>query len=418
MKDVRRFATVLAASGIALGAICSGPALASGRSVPQGFFGVDMDPWALMRNGHDINTELATAAASGVESVRIPLYWFDAQPYSSMDRVPTGSIDAMTPAPDGGAPYRWGNVDAFMTAAANSGIRVLPIIIGAPQWAADTRWDKTLKIPSNPATYARFSAALVGRYGSKGTFWSDHPAVAKVPITSWQIWNEPDIDRYWPQHLGETQTVAVNGKVKQVKGLNFAPTYTVLLRAARAAIKQADPTAQVMLASMTNRAWSSLKLLYASGARGNFDEVGANVFSKTPANLVTAIKQIRSTMAANGDSRLPYSATEYSWSSSSGSIPLTAHMGWIVTSVLNQAKNAGAAMDLFTRNRTALKIKATYWYTWASDDTGADSVWDYSGMRRVGASSITSKPVLTTFAKKALAAEGCARKTVANACAP
>ena len=416
MDDVRRIATVLAISLMGFGA--AGAVDASARSVPQGFFGVDMDPWTLMRNGHDINYELSTAAASGVESVRIPLYWFDVQPYSSIERVPAGTLPAMTPAPDGGAPSRWGNLDTFVTAAANRGIRILPIIIGAPQWAADTRWDKTLKIPSDPATYARFSAALVNRYGSNGTFWTSNPSITKTPITTWQIWNEPDIDRYWPQHLGETQTVSVNGRVKRVKGLNFAPTYTVLLRAARAAIKQADPSAQVMLASMTNKAWYSLKLLYASGARGNFDEVGANVFSKTPANLITAIKEIRSTMAANGDSRLPYSATEYSWSSSVGAIPLTAHMGWLVTSVTNQAKNAGAAMDLFIRYRSTLKLKGTYWYTWASDDSGTDSVWDYAGMRKVGVSSVSSKPVLATFAKKALAAEGCARKAVATSCAP
>ena len=375
-----------------------------------------MDPWALVRGGHDINAELATAAASGVESVRIPLYWFEVQPYSAMDRVPADTASAMTPAADGGAPFRWGNLDTFVTAAANRGIRILPIIIGAPQWAADARWNKALKIPEDPATYARFSGALASRYGQQGSFWVDNPGVTKTPITTWQVWNEPDIDRYWPQHLGETQTVVVAGKTKRVKGLNFAPSYTALLRPARAAIKQADPSAHVMLASMTNRAWSSLKLIYASGARGSFDEVGANVFTKTPANLVTAIAQIRSTMAAYGDSRIPYSATEYSWSSSGGSIPITAHMGWLVTSITNQAKNAGTAMDLFVRSRASLKIKATYWYTWASDDRGADSVWDYAGMRRVGASSVTSKPVLATFAKKALAAEGCTRKAVATAC--
>ncbi len=376
-----------------------------------------MDPWALMRSGHNLGTELSTAAASGVESVRFPLYWFDVQPYSAMDRVPTDTVSSMTPATDGGAPFRWGKLDEFVGAASARGIRLLPIIIGAPQWAADPRWNKTLKIPADPSTYAKFSSALVKRYGPNGDFWNENPAVMKTPITTWQIWNEPDLDRYWPQHLGETQTVTVGGKVKRLRGLNFAPSYTTLLRTARASIKQADPGAQVMLASMTNRAWLSLKLLYASGAKGTFDEVGANVFSKTAPNVIEAIKQVRSTMSANGDARLPYSATEYSWSSASGAIPLTAHMGWIVTSVTNQAKNAGAAMDLFSRYRASLKIKATYWYTWASDDSGTESVWDYAGLRRVGMSSVSSKPVLATFAARALKAEGCKRKVAATSCA-
>jgi len=393
------------------------PAAASARSIPQGFFGVDMDPWALMRDGHDINTEMTTAAASGVESVRVPIYWYDVQPYSAMSRVPSSAVASMTEDPAGGPPLRLGRLDQFVAAASNRGIRILPIIIGAPQWAADPRWKKSLNPPADPATYASFSASLVKRYGPSGSFWTENPGTVKSPITSWQVWNEPDIDRYWPQHLGETQSVTVRGKAKRVRGLNFAPSFTLLLRAAHAAIKDADPKAQIVLASMTNKAWTSLKLLYASGARGTFDEVGANVFSKTPSNLVTAIRQIRSTMAANGDSRLPYSATEYSWSSSAGSIPLTSHMGWIVTSVSNQARNAGTSMDLFLRYRTSLKIKATYWYTWASSDSGNSSVWDYAGLRRTGNSQVNSKPVLATFARKALAAEGCKSKTVATSCA-
>jgi len=376
-----------------------------------------MDPWALMRSGHDITTELATAAASGVESVRVPVYWYDVQPYSAMSRVPSGALSSVTANPDGGPPLRLGKLDQFVGAASNLGIRILPVIIGAPQWAADPRSNKTLEPPADPATYARFTSALVNRYGPGGSYWTENPGAVKTPITSWQIWNEPDLERYWPQHVGETQTVTVRGKLRRLKGLDFAPSFTLLLRATHAAIKEADPNAQVMLASMTNRAWSSLKQLYASGARGTFDQVGANVFSKNPANLVSAIRKIRGTMSANGDSRLPYSATEYSWSSSAGRFPLTDHMGWIVTSVANQARNAGTSMELFVRNRTSLRISSTYWYTWASTDTGTNSVWDYAGLRRAGTSAVNSKPVLATFAKKALAAEGCKRKSVATACA-
>jgi hypothetical protein len=121
-------------------------------------------------------------------------------------------------------------------------------------------------------------------------------------------------------------------------------------------------------------------------------------------------------MAANGDSRLSYVATEYSWSSAIGAIPFSSHMGWLVTTPSNQAKNAGQAMDLFTKYRNSLKLRGAYWYTWASPDSGVTSVWDYAGLRKVAPTAVTSKPVLATYARKALLAEGCTGKQVATSC--
>ncbi|MEI7889895.1 MAG: hypothetical protein WCI34_06260 [Actinomycetes bacterium] len=390
---------------------------ASRRMVPQGFFGVDMDPAQITRLGGNLDTELSTAAASGVESVRAPLYWFEVQPYATWAAVPSALRGHFTPSPDGGAPYNWTATDTFMTATAQVGIQVLPILLGTPKWASDPNYAGTFQIPASPTRFADFCAAAVQRYGPDGSFWTEHPSIPRVPVSRWQVWNEPDLDRYWPQHKGETQTVTVSGRTKRLKGLGFAPSYVALLRQAAARIRATDSTAHVMLASMTNLAWSSLTLLYASGARGNFDEVAANVFSKTAPNIVSAVKTIRSTMATNRDSAIPYSVTEYSWSSASGIISPSVHMGWLVSTQVVQAKNAALAIDQFLKNRATLKLKSTFWYTWGSSDTGIDSVWDYAGMRRVAPGQTISKAVLATFAKKALAAEGCRTKTVATACA-
>jgi len=409
-------AIIMAVSSIGL-VTMPDQASAAPRKVPQGFFGVDMDPWQLSRLGSTVDAEMAAAAASGVESVRIPLYWFDIQPYATWSDIPWALRGRYTASPDGGAPYNWAAADAFMTAASRTGIRVLPIVLGAPRWAADPSSNRAIPVPTSPSRYAEFCAAAVARYGTRGSFWAAHPELTANPVTAWQIWNEPDLDRFWPQHSGETQSVTVNGQTKRLKGLGFAPSYVALLKAARTRIKATDSNAKVMLASMTNLAWFSLKLVYASGARGSFDEVGANVFSKTAPNIVSAVKTIRATMAANHDSSLPYSVTEYSWASGTGSIDPTSHMGWLVSSQADQAKKAGLAIDQFLASRVSLKLKATYWYTWGSSDSGVASVWDYAGLRRLRPGANLSKPVLATFAKKALAAEGCRTKTVATACA-
>ena len=360
---------------------------------------------------------MTAGAGGGVEVGTIPPYWFGIQAYATWAGIPLALRGRYTASVDGGSPYNWTAADAFMTAAARTGIRVLPIVLGAPPWAADANSARTIPVPASAARYAEFCAAAAGRYGTGGSFWAAHPDLTLRPVTTWQIWNEPDLDRFWPQHKGETQTVTIWGHTKRVKGLGFAPSYVALLRAARASLKATDGNARVMLASMTNFAWSALKLLYASGAQGSFDEVGANVFSRTAPNIVSAVKTIRATMASNHDANLPYSVTEYSWSSSGGTIDPTSHMGWLVSTQTDQARNAGLAIDQFLKNRVALKLESTFWYTWGSSDSGALSVWDYAGMRRLQPGANLSKPVLATFAKKALAAEGCRTKTVATVCA-
>jgi hypothetical protein len=50
--------------------------------------------------------------------------------------------------------------------------------------------------PKRYADLGRFGALLVHRYGPDGTFWSQNPDVQKLPIRSWQIWNEPNLKAY------------------------------------------------------------------------------------------------------------------------------------------------------------------------------------------------------------------------------
>ena len=407
---------ILAALIACAAAVPAASATAATRSVPTGFYGVDMDPWAMQRQGVDIPAELALAARSGVESVRIPIYWFDVQTYGSVNSVPTALKTEFTRPADGSPPFRWGRLDSFFAAAAEHSIRVLPIVLGAPRWAADTRLNRALPIPRSPSEYAAFSSALAHRYGPSGEFWQANPSLPQAPVREWQIWNEPDIEAFWPQHAGEAQSVSIGGVQHKSTAFRFAPTYLELLRAARTAIKGVDPGSTVLLGSLTNSAWKSLQLIYSAGGHGLFDGVAANIFSKSPKNIPVAIKRIRSVMSAHGDSRLPYTVTEYSWAAPKGVLAPTLHMSWLATSQTTQARNAAAAMRSFKAARQQLRVNSTYWYTWASTASGAASVWDYAGMRVGPASQLQSRPVLASFAQLALAAEGCRSKLDSGAC--
>ncbi len=103
-------------------------------------------------------------------------------------------------------------------------------------------------------------SALVERYEPDGTFWQTHHP--KVPIRMWQIWNEPNLKVFWDKQP-------------------FQRSYVSLLRAAHSAIKQADPNAKVVLASMPNFSWKQLAGIYKiHGARKLFDVVGVHPYTK------------------------------------------------------------------------------------------------------------------------------------------
>lgn len=435
----------MALCATAIAAAMAPAAASAGRTVPQGFAGLHMEsPKLLEASGVDFTTEMARAAASGVETIRFPVYWSDIQPYSSIGAVPPSRADQFTPDPDGGAPYDWTWLDRFVQAAAAKRIYLVPTLIGAPSWAADKAYPTgkgdnplIMPVPASFERFGQFAAALAGRYGTGGVFWNEHPTLRPLPILTWQIWNEPNFSYYWPQHVGETQavtvTVAGSPVVKSLPDLYFAPTYVDLVRKSRAAIKAVDSKAKIMLASMANSdrrtripppgAWVDLTYVYRAGGKGSFDIVAANLFTGLPKNLPTYLGWYRSAMAAGGDSKLPITVTEFSWSASLNHIPLVDSdgnankMASIIVSPDTQAKNIGLAFSYFVSAIKKSVISGIYWHTWATRYSDTADVWDWSGLVSQSGSTITPTPSLAAYKSAAFKIEGaCKRKVLATDC--
>jgi hypothetical protein len=397
------------AVAVAIVAVNPDGASAATRKVPQGFAGVAIDPWELNREGVSVSAELNRAASAGVESVRFPIYWFDLQPYR-------------------GGSYTWRALDEFFTAAGRVHMALTPNLIGAPKWAADPRYiggssQVTMPIPKDPNEFAKFASDVVSRYKPGGTFWADNPSLNQPTIRSWQIWNEPDFTRFWPQHLGETQTVTVAGKRVTSKDLRFAHSFLQLLRPTSAAIRAADPNAKIMLGSFTNIAWDSVARFYKAGGKslgksGLYDSIGLNFFTSKPSSLVTAISKTRSALRSFGDSQIPITLSEYSWTSAAGITFPDMKLRYIAMSSKAQATNLTSAFSSLVSNRAKLGIDSTYWYSWATPDKGNSTIWDYSGLRAYGTGKVVDKPALAAFSKVALAAEGCRWKLQADSCSP
>jgi hypothetical protein len=331
------------------------PAATAGAAVPSSFYGV-MGDGPLLDGRPDLARETRLMRASGIGTLRVAVYWRSMQP----------SADA---------PIDFSRTDRILEASARAGLDVLPVLVRAPSWA--TGGDgREGAVPDDPQTYANFCTAMVQRYGPAGSFWAQNPSVPRLPVRRWQLWNEPDIPRYWV-------------------GRPWAPTYVNLLRPASAAVRAADPTAQVVSAGLTNKSWQDLDELYEAGARGLFDAAAIHPFSRRVVNVVKIVKLARRTMAQNGDARKTLLLTEVSWSSGKGRS--TFNYGWETTEK-GQAKKIRQALPALTKVRRKFRLGGIWWYTWLSPRLGDDESFSYSGLRRMSkAGKPVSKPALRAF---------------------
>ncbi len=228
--------------------------------------------------------------------------------------------------------------------------------------------------PRDPADYADFLTALVGRYGPQGSLWAEHPEIAPRPIRAWQIWNEPNLPGFWsPQP--------------------FAEGYVALLKAARGALKAADPQARAILAGLPN-GWAALRQVYRAGGRPHFDAAAIHPYTARPARVPDFLRATRRVMRRFGDRRKPLWVTEVSWPAAKGKVrdPIG-----IATTERGQARRLAIGLTALARARKQLHVGRVYWYTWLSAESDL-SVFSWSGLRRLrGDGTVVSAPALRAF---------------------
>jgi hypothetical protein len=354
--------------GIVLALLVPPAALAAHRTVPSGWLGVVADG-PLTNPAFASSEEWNRLAGSGAESVRTAFYWYAVQPNG-----PGGADFTVT--------------DAIMLAAASRGLSVLPVLQGTPSWAALHRGDAGSP-PADPAAFAAYLKLLVARYGPSGSFWAAHPEVPRRPVRAWQIWNEPNIRRYWNVR-------------------NWAPSYVKLLKAAHAALRHADPGAQTILAGLPNESWQALHGIYRAGGRRAFDVVALHPYTSKPINVIKLVQLSRAEMRRQGDRKLPVWITELSWPASEGKVKNGVH-GFQTTDA-GQASRLRRGLDLLVKDRRSMRIGRVYWYTWLSEEAATGSSFDYSGLRRVRAGKLVTAPALAVFKRMAKRLEGCSKR--------
>jgi hypothetical protein len=200
------------------------------------------------------------------------------------------------PAP--GSYHAWSleQTDAAIRRNHAAGRQVVVMIGKAPQWASGSTDQGTP--PRDAADYARFAGFLARRYAGAG-------------VAGYEIWNEQNIGRFWG-------------------GRPSAAQYVALLRAARGAIRAADPAAKVVFGGLSTNDLAYVRAAYAAGAKGLFDVMALHPYScearidqvkrdasgaVQPGSFL-GYRAVRDFMVSQGDAR-PMWFTELGWSTTS-----------------------------------------------------------------------------------------------------
>jgi Glycosyl hydrolase catalytic core len=183
-----------------------------------------------------------------------------------------------------------------------------------------------------------------------------YPGAKPLPITSWQIWNEPNLRKFFDPGGTDAQ---------------LAPKYGELLKISHEAIRSEDPNAQIILAGSPGyppsggpRAWEFLNQLYNSTPHvKNYFEVAAlHPYAQNVANVRVEIQKFRDVMVSHGDRATPLWITEIGW----GSDP--PDQFGINQGPVGQQQRLSGTYKMILDNRTAWNLQRVYWFLWRDPD--------------------------------------------------
>jgi len=172
--------------------------------------------------------------------------------------------------------FVWTETDRWMSLLARAGLRWFPTLDYSAPWASVAKtWNSR---PAEPSTFATFAREVVARYGPGGRFWAEHPELPAVPVTHYEIWNEPNFELYWQEQASAPED------------------YADLFVAARDAIKAGDAGAKVVTAGLLERGGEEfIRRMYRhrSDLDDKVDAFGFHPYNPSAEDMLATVADIR-----------------------------------------------------------------------------------------------------------------------------
>jgi hypothetical protein len=337
----------------------TGATSAARAAVPNDFFGLVSEDVFTGNAGYRAAT-LAKQQSIGVGLIRQTFHW---------NQIETSR-----------GKYNFAYYDGYVAALATHGIRVLPILFDPPRFRAKvTKRSSATYPPRHFGDLGRFGAAVASRYGPNGSFWAQNPTVPKLPITAFQVWNEPNVPAYWPT------------------GPN-PRSYAKLLKATAGGIRRVDPSAEIVTAGLPDSHLSrpGSVFRYAKSlvhyAHGSFNTLAVNPYGKNSSQVVSKLRRFRSILNHGHAHSARIWVTEFGWSDKGPKSSFRAGSA-------GQAKQIRRTIPALVKRRSSLGLRGFVYYSWRDGAPYAPAYRDFWGLhtgllRRNG----QAKPALSAFA--------------------
>jgi hypothetical protein len=256
----------------------------------------------------------------------------------------------------------WRFYDDVIGDAAARGVQVFPYLLNTPKFIANDHNTPPVRTKAARDGWSDFVSAAAKRYGPNGVYWTtffplEHPgAGAAVPITDWQVWNEPSAQPFW----------SPKPKVRE---------YAKLVKLTSTALTDADPDAYVALAGLFGTPTVGidqpefLRALYrVKGIERYFDAVAIHPYGPDLARVKFQVDWALDEMRRAGDRNADLWISEIGWASD------RVH-NQLGVGRKGQAKMLNKAFRLFERKRRAWNVAAVNWYAW--QDTNDPGYCDF-----------------------------------------
>jgi hypothetical protein len=339
---------VVAACTMVLGLLAG---TSSAQAAYDGFYGVNAQGLFALPSS-SWGTNLSQMSSGGLQVVRRDAPWVVAEP-----RAPANGVHT----------YNWTSFDTQVTAYAQHHLRWLPIIDYSTSWSGQVPGDVMSGV-ARVQDYRAYAAAFARRYGRGGTFWSAHPELPQLPVTKYEIWNEPNLWTFWhPQE-------------------DAPERYADLYLATRSTLHGVDPNANVMVAGLALPGGALptdfVQRMYRHrpDLRGNIDSFGLHPYMWTLDGVLLRIGQFRELLTSLGSGSVPLEITEVGW-------PVRTS-----TEEANRAASLSGLADLLPRSDC--NVHSLIPHTWVTSESNSSDNEDWFGIENRNG---TPKPSATAY---------------------
>jgi hypothetical protein len=262
-----------------------------------------------------------------------------------------------------GVTYDWAPYDRMVSRASANQLRLLPVIVGSPNYVAarSTRAPYT-RDRLEAEAYRCFVRALVARYGPGGEYAS-RPGVRA--IKDWQAWNEPNLIKF------STEELDVN-----------PAEYARLVTLTSNNIRAIDPEATIALAGLpvVNNGFSPASFLSSlyqrPGIEQEFDVISLHPYARDHRGVKGAVLRVREMLRDVGDRGRYLWITETGWASHGEAFR------FLVKGRKGQAEQLTRTYEMLRRNRREWNIGTVAWFRWRDQAVPSQGrgAFDYTGL--------------------------------------